>query len=299
MTDVASDLRKPGVFHARGGEMSRKKAPARKKTGRRTKYDPDTHPQRARELAEAGMLDRELAEAFGIDRATLYRWQNRYRDFCDALKGGKLKPNCAVHAALYKRCLGYEYDSQVVTGIRPKFSKGPIRVVRVVSKKIHVPADTTCLIFWLKNRKPEQWRVSSSRHVFNRLDGLEGITPEAEAEVAAAVERILEGCPVCREREEREKAKRDADRKGRRPVEESGEPGIQTPPRPKESIPGPYVCDVRTFSPASIAQNGGNGRNGGNGENGENGEEGAGDEEGHVEEREHDYAVLPASPGET
>ena len=235
---------------------TKKKAPAGKKTGRRTKYDPDTHPQRARELAEKGLTDDGLAEAFGIVRSTFYEWQKRFPDFSDAIRGGKVKPDREVQAALFKRAIGYEYPKQVTTAIRPKYGrKGRLRVVKTVYTTVHVLSDVHCQIFWLKNRMPDRWNDTYRlQHIFNRQDGLEGIRPEDEEAVKLAVERILHGCPVCHEREKREEAEREkhvaADRKKPRAIEEPAEGGTRTPPTPKRSNVGLYVRDPVAVSPA-------------------------------------------------
>ncbi len=78
-------------------------------TGRKSRYNPKMHPRRAAELVEQGLTDKELAEAFGINKATLYRWQKKYRDFCDSIKKAKEIPDKEVEAAMYKRCIGYTY----------------------------------------------------------------------------------------------------------------------------------------------------------------------------------------------
>ena len=52
-----------------------------------------------------------------------------------------------VENALLKRALGYEYDE-----ITTEYGKEIKRVTKQV-----VP-DVTAQIFWLKNRKPDQWR---------------------------------------------------------------------------------------------------------------------------------------------
>jgi len=175
------------------GTVAEKVETAKKgKPGRKTRYNAKMHPRRATELVEQGMTDAELAEAFGIGETTLYRWQEQFREFRESIKGAKEKPNREVVAALHKRAIGYTYDSQEVTASGEKDEKGSSRVIKVVQKKIHIPADATSMIFWLKNRLPDEWRdVYRMQHVFNPEAGLEGITPEDEKEVAEAVEDIL------------------------------------------------------------------------------------------------------------
>lgn len=56
-----------------------------------------------------------------------------------------------VEKSLLQRALGYSYEET-----SEKYEDGEL-TERKVTKK-HIPPDTTAQIFWLKNRKPEQWR---------------------------------------------------------------------------------------------------------------------------------------------
>ncbi len=160
--------------------------------GRRTLYDPSMHPRRAAELAGQGLTDKELAEAFGIGETTLYRWQQEYREFRESIKKAKEKPNREVEAALFKRAIGYTYDADVVTASGEKDAQGANKVLKIVRRKVHVPADPASMIFWLKNRRPDRWRDARRvEHGFDRSDGLEGVTPEDEAAVEAIVNSVL------------------------------------------------------------------------------------------------------------
>lgn len=97
--------------------------------------------------ARDGLTDEQIAKNIGINRDTLYRWKKAYPDFSDALKRGKEVIDRQVENALLKRALGYTYDE--VT-----FEDG----VEVKCVRKQVVPDTTAQIFWLKNRKPEDWR---------------------------------------------------------------------------------------------------------------------------------------------
>ena len=101
--------------------------------------------------ARDGLTDEQIAHNMGINKATLYRWKEKYCNICDALKRGKAVVDRQVENALLKRALGYEYEE-----IKEKFEDGDI-TERTVTKKEVVP-DVTAQIFWLKNRKPGDWR---------------------------------------------------------------------------------------------------------------------------------------------
>ena len=101
--------------------------------------------------ARYGLTDEQIAHNMGISPSTLYEWKNAYSEFSESLKRGKEVVDRQVENALLKRALGYEYEE-----ISEKF-EGGVLTERKVTKKQVVP-DTTAQIFWLKNRKPSDWR---------------------------------------------------------------------------------------------------------------------------------------------
>lgn len=103
--------------------------------------------------ARDGLTDEQVAYNMGINKATLYRWKEKYCDICDALKRGKEVVDRQVENALLKRALGYEYTETTREYI-PELDE--MKTTKKVTKQV-VP-DTTAQIFWLKNRKPDKWR---------------------------------------------------------------------------------------------------------------------------------------------
>lgn len=105
--------------------------------------------------ARDGLTDSQIANNIGINPSTLYDWKNKYPEFSDTLKKGKEVVDYEVENALLKRALGYTYKDQIA--IKKKNADGSESVeVREINKTV-IP-DTTAQIFWLKNRKPIQWR---------------------------------------------------------------------------------------------------------------------------------------------
>lgn len=92
--------------------------------------------------ARDGLSDEQIAHNMGINAATLYTWKNKYNKINEALKKGKEVADYEVENALYKAAL---------------------------------EGNTTAAIFWLKNRKPAQWRdkpqeqTQSESEQFDRL----------------------------------------------------------------------------------------------------------------------------------
>ena len=97
--------------------------------------------------ARDGLTDEQIANNLGIAYSTLREYRDKYSALSAAIKKGKEIVDYEVENALLKRALGYEYEE--VTYEHGKETK---RVLK------HVVGDTTAQIFWLKNRKPQQWR---------------------------------------------------------------------------------------------------------------------------------------------
>lgn len=101
--------------------------------------------------ARDGLTDEQIAKNMGVSAATLYNWKKSYLEILEALKKGKEVVDYEVENALLKRALGYEYIET-----KTKTESGVITEVTTTTKQV-VP-DVTAQIFWLKNRKPEEWK---------------------------------------------------------------------------------------------------------------------------------------------
>jgi hypothetical protein len=118
--------------------------------GRPSKFKPEFIEQ-ARKLAELGATDREAAEFFDVDERTLHRWKHENPAFCQSLKVGKETADARVEQSLYRRALGYSHDAvKIAVNAQGEVTQVPFTE--------HYPPDTTAAIFWLKNRKPGEWR---------------------------------------------------------------------------------------------------------------------------------------------
>ena len=98
-------------------------------------------------MARDGLTQQQIANNLGISIDTLIENKKKYSEFNDALKKGKEVIDFEVENALLKRALGYEYEEET-------YENG------ILTKKVkkHVAPDTTAQIFWLKNRKPNNWK---------------------------------------------------------------------------------------------------------------------------------------------
>lgn len=107
--------------------------------------------------ARDGLTDEQIAYNIGINVATLYRWKQSHSEICNALKRGKEVVDRQVENALLKRALGYKYTETTRELVIDKDTGySHMEVTKVVEKEVQ--PDTTAQIFWLKNRKPKEWR---------------------------------------------------------------------------------------------------------------------------------------------
>ena len=101
--------------------------------------------------ARDGLTDEQIAHNMGIAESTLYEWKKQFPEFSESLKRGKEVVDRMVENALLKRALGYEYQEQKIVVSEKDGKKVETTIKQVIP-------DVTAQIFWLKNRKPDEWR---------------------------------------------------------------------------------------------------------------------------------------------
>jgi hypothetical protein len=117
--------------------------------GRPSEYQP-LYAKLAKVWCKRGLVDIEIAANLDITTTTLNRWKAKYPEFCASLKAGKTVPDDRVERSLYHKAVGYTFESE-------KIFQHDGEIIRAKTIE-HVPPDTTACIFWLKNRRPDQWR---------------------------------------------------------------------------------------------------------------------------------------------
>jgi hypothetical protein len=106
--------------------------------------------EQARKLALLGATDREIADFFGVCEKTLNTWKLDNEAFLQSLKSGKEAADERVERSLFHRAIGYSHDAVKI------FNNQGAIVTEAYTE--HYPPDTTAALFWLKNRRPAQWR---------------------------------------------------------------------------------------------------------------------------------------------
>lgn len=122
----------------------------KKGPGRPTKFN-ETIRDKIMALAGANKTDVEIAEAVGVTERTLNIWKKtKGPQFFQSLKDAKNIADELVEASLFRKAVGYTHKEEKVF-----CSEGEI-ITHTVDK--HYAPDTTAGIFWLKNRKSQEWR---------------------------------------------------------------------------------------------------------------------------------------------
>jgi hypothetical protein len=139
---------------------------------RPSKYRDDFAKQ-AQKLSELGATDQELADFFEIEVRTLYRWKHDHPEFCQSLKAGKDIADDRVERSLYQRAIGYEQEEVKI--FMPSGAENPV----YAPFRAKVAPDVTAAIFWLKNRRSQEWRDKT----LTELTGKDGAAIEINQKV--------------------------------------------------------------------------------------------------------------------
>jgi hypothetical protein len=100
--------------------------------------------------AKDGLIDEQIATNIGVSYSTFRDWKKKFPALSAALKEGKEVVDRQVENALFKSAVGFIYEEETVT------NAGDVVLVKKYSKP-----NTTAQIFWLKNRKRNQWTDKS------------------------------------------------------------------------------------------------------------------------------------------
>lgn len=128
--------------------------------GRPSKYKPE-YAEQAYKLCLLSATDKDIADFFGVDEATINRWKEKHPEFCESLKRGKEEADARVADRLYQRAMGYSHPEEKVF----QYNGEPV----VVPTTRHYPPDVTAAIFWLKNRQRDKWRDKQDVEVSGNL----------------------------------------------------------------------------------------------------------------------------------
>lgn len=130
--------------------MAKKKAVKKRGGGRKVQYN-NLIATSIVNLLKQGKTNAQVAEVIGVSARCIYLWRQKYPDLVQAMDEAKALIDDTVEASLYKKAVGYSHPET-------KFfaHEGVVTDMKEVEK--HYPPDTSAGIFWLKNRRPKEWR---------------------------------------------------------------------------------------------------------------------------------------------
>ena len=104
----------------------------------------------------------EIAEKLGLSRTTVFKYQNDYPDFANALKKGKEIVDSEVENSLVKECIGYTYEETITTttAIVDKETGQITSLEKIETKKFtkYARPSPTAIAYYLNNRLPGKWK---------------------------------------------------------------------------------------------------------------------------------------------
>lgn len=114
-------------------------------------------------LAKRGFTDAEIAMMVDVTEQTVNNWK-KSPEFFESLKGCKAEADALVERSLFERAIGYSHPEDKIF-----CHEGMVTVQPTIR---HYPPDTTAAIFWLKNRKPLEWKEQSlvNNTILNRIE---------------------------------------------------------------------------------------------------------------------------------
>ena len=142
--------------------------------GRPTAYKPE-NAEIARHACMIGATNDTLAERFAVCRRTIDNWIAAIPEFSAAVGEGRAVADGSVVSAPFARATGMEQRMTKVFCHRGQ----PV----MANYTVQLPPDVRACIFWLRNRRPEQWRE-------NRPLTAEGDDRDWVSELEAASERV-------------------------------------------------------------------------------------------------------------
>lgn len=168
---------------------------------------------RIRGWAQDGCTYEQIAQNIGIAYSTLCAWRERFPELSEALTRARDIADRKVENRLFDRTQGYTVKVKKAIKVKREWydDRGKKRVeehVEMVEEDLHIPADVKAQMFWLANRKPQEWRNNpDGKQDDGELpdDGLKDQLEDAAAKVCAGTDDS-DMLPECEDDGEKENA---------------------------------------------------------------------------------------------
>jgi len=142
-------------------------------------------------MCERGATDPEIAKKLGTSVTSIRRWATEHEEFRAVLHFAKEPADDRIVRSLYEKACGFTYEDREL--VKLKRADGSEHVeIHTVERT--VPPDTASVIFWLKNRRRDDWRdvrEFKHDHDFSGLQSADQIIDAVRAKLGDAIAGTL------------------------------------------------------------------------------------------------------------
>lgn len=114
--------------------------------------------------AKAGLTQEQIAKNMDISLSTFKEWKNKYPAISAVLKIGREQADYVMENSLYKKGTGFSVRVRKPIKLKTvEYNREGKKIkeqekIEYAEYDEYYPPDVTAQIFWLKNRKPDDWR---------------------------------------------------------------------------------------------------------------------------------------------
>jgi len=171
------------------------------------KYNKELYPLLIESLLQNGLTIQQVCQRIRIGASTFHIWKRKYPEVAEAVKRGKSPVDEKVVAALYKSAIGHTYEEVItepkqlsVEEIKERAKMENPPPIPMVKKKVttkYIPPNIIAQIFWLKNRKSDEWKDKNDTSISGKIEYSVMLPPKPD-ELKKVGETKVEGNKVTR-----------------------------------------------------------------------------------------------------
>lgn len=146
--------------------------------------------------ARDGLSGEQISHNMGVANSTFREWVGKFPALAAALKKGRAPVDIEVENKMLESAMGFYVNVREpikLKRVRQKAGEGRIEeeYIEYAERQVYIPPSQTAQIFWLKNRKPREWRdrrdvvTDIGDNTFRNMTTIAGLinNPEPDIEV--------------------------------------------------------------------------------------------------------------------
>ena len=141
---------------AREGKQKPRGIRNKKKNGRKTLFKRSMIKQ-AENLVLMGYTHEKVADFFGVNVCSIYKWKSMHDDFAKVLNFKRDENDSKVVRSLYEIATGYDYTEKKKETEQSELDGGKPKV-KITKTKKHIPPNVGAIKVWLYNRRPKEFK---------------------------------------------------------------------------------------------------------------------------------------------